>query len=90
MPTPERLLPAYESLARLIRQIIRLQPAQLLLFEMSELALYNIERELKMLIASEGLSVELVALLGDAHHRNRVREILQIYGVQTIYHAAAY
>lgn len=76
--------------SELCRQIIRLQPAQLLLFEMSELALYSIERELKLLIASEGLSVDLVALLGDAHHKHRVREILQIYGVQTIYHAAAY
>jgi FlaA1/EpsC-like NDP-sugar epimerase len=76
--------------SELCRQIIRLQPAQLLLFEMSELALYSIERELKLLVASEGLSVDLVALLGDAHHKHRVREILQIYGVQTIYHAAAY
>jgi FlaA1/EpsC-like NDP-sugar epimerase len=76
--------------SELCRQIIRLQPSQLLLFEMSELALYNIERELKALIASESLSVEVVALLGDAHHKHRVKEILQIYGVQTIYHAAAY
>lgn len=76
--------------SELCRQIVRLGPAQVLLFEMSELALYNIERELRALIASEGLRVELVALLGDAHHRNRVKEILQIYGVQTIYHAAAY
>ncbi len=76
--------------SELCRQIIRLQPAQLLLFEMSELALYNIDRELKILIATEGLSCELVPLLGDAHHKHRVREILQIYGVQTIYHAAAY
>jgi FlaA1/EpsC-like NDP-sugar epimerase len=76
--------------SELCRQIIRLQPTQLLLFEMSELALYNIERELKMLVASEGLSVDVVALLGDAHHKHRVKEILQIYGVQTIYHAAAY
>jgi len=76
--------------SELCRQIIRLQPAQLLLFEMSELALYNIDRELRILIASEGLSVDLVPLLGDAHHKHRVREIMQIYGVQTIYHAAAY
>jgi FlaA1/EpsC-like NDP-sugar epimerase len=76
--------------SELCRQIIRLQPTQLLLFEMSELALYNIERELKILIATEGLPVGLVALLGDAHHKERVREILQLYNVQTIYHAAAY
>jgi UDP-N-acetylglucosamine 4,6-dehydratase len=76
--------------SELCRQIIRLRPAQLLLFEMSELALYNIDRELRILIASEGLTVDVVPLLGDAHHKHRVREILQTYGVQTIYHAAAY
>jgi FlaA1/EpsC-like NDP-sugar epimerase len=76
--------------SELCRQIIRLRPAQLLLFEMSELALYNIDRELRILIASEGLAVDVVPLLGDAHHKHRVREILQTYGVQTIYHAAAY
>jgi FlaA1/EpsC-like NDP-sugar epimerase len=41
-------------------------------------------------MVNEGLSVDVVPLLGDAHHKHRVREILQIYGVQTIYHAAAY
>lgn len=76
--------------SELCRQIIRLHPAQLLLFEMSELALYNIERELKLLSSTEDLDIDIVALLGDAHHKLRLREILQIYGVQTIYHAAAY
>lgn len=76
--------------SELCRQILRLKPTQLLLLEMSELALYNIERELKLLVATDQLSVDVVALLGDAHHKSRVREILQAYGVQTIYHTAAY
>lgn len=76
--------------SELCRQILRLGPAQLLLFEMSELALYSIEREIRLLAATEQLPVNVVALLGDAHHKTRVREILQAYGVQTIYHAAAY
>jgi FlaA1/EpsC-like NDP-sugar epimerase len=76
--------------SELCRQILRLGPTQLLLFEMSELALYNIERELRLLAVTEQLPVDIVALLGDAHHKSRVREILQAYGVQTIYHAAAY
>src|SRR4029078_7388567 len=41
--------------SELCRQIIHLKPAQLLLFEMSELALYNIERELRPLRVSERL-----------------------------------
>jgi len=76
--------------SELCRPIIQLKPAHPLLFQMSELALYNIERELKLLIASESLPVELVALLGDSHHKQRMKEILQSYGAHTIYHTAAY
>jgi FlaA1/EpsC-like NDP-sugar epimerase len=76
--------------AELCRQIIRLSPSRLVLFEMSELALYNIERELEEVGAQEGLLVEIVPLLGNAHHRHRVREVLSTFGVQTVYHAAAY
>ena len=76
--------------AELCRQIVRLSPSRLILFEMSELALYNIQRELEEVAAHERLSAEIVPLLGNAHHRHRVREILSTFGVQTIYHAAAY
>ncbi len=76
--------------AELCRQIIRLSPTRLVLFEMSELALYNIERELEEVAALERLAVEIVPLLGNAHHRHRVREVLSAFGVQTVYHAAAY
>jgi FlaA1/EpsC-like NDP-sugar epimerase len=76
--------------AELCRQIIRLNPSRLVLIEMSELALYNIERELEEVAAHEELSVEIVPLLGNAHHRHRVREVLSTFGVQTVYHAAAY
>jgi FlaA1/EpsC-like NDP-sugar epimerase len=76
--------------SELCRQIIRLSPSRLVLFEMSELALYNIERELEKVAAHEKLSVEIVPLLGNAHHRHRVREVLSAFGVQTVYHAAAY
>lgn len=76
--------------SELCRQIIRLGPARLVLFEMSELALYRIQRELEQLAARETLSVEIVPLLGNAHHRHRVREVLATFAVQTVYHAAAY
>src|SRR5207302_1588232 len=76
--------------SELCRQIIRLSPSRLVLFEMSELALYKVERELEEVAAREQLSVEIVPLLGNAHHRHRVREVLSTFGVQTIYHAAAY
>jgi FlaA1/EpsC-like NDP-sugar epimerase len=76
--------------SELCRQIMALAPRRLVLLEMSELALYEIERELRALNARYEKRIELIALLGNAHHKHRVREILVAYGVQTVYHAAAY
>jgi len=76
--------------SELCRQIARLRPRRVVLFEMSELALYQVDRELRAIMERERLGFELVSLLGNAHHKYRVREILQVYGVQTLYHAAAY
>ncbi len=76
--------------SELCRQIMKLGPRRLVLFEMSELALYNIERELADIATRELSPPEIIPLLGNAHHRHRVREVLGIYAVQTVYHAAAY
>ena len=76
--------------SELCRQILDLVPRRLVLFEVSELALYEIERELRAHNARLGNRIELVALLGNAHHKHRVREIMTTFGVQTVYHAAAY
>jgi FlaA1/EpsC-like NDP-sugar epimerase len=77
--------------SELCRQILRLSPRRVVLFEVSELALYTIQRELEEIAAREKLTgIEIVPLLGNAHHRHRVREVLQTFRVQTIYHAAAY
>jgi FlaA1/EpsC-like NDP-sugar epimerase len=76
--------------SEICRQILRLRPRKLVLFEMSELALYTIERELRQIMQTEGLQIEMIALLGNAHHRDRVRSVLMTYRVDTVYHAAAY
>jgi FlaA1/EpsC-like NDP-sugar epimerase len=76
--------------SELCRQILALAPRRLVLLEVSELALYEIERELRSVNARIGARVELVPLLGNAHHKQRVREIMTTFGIQTVYHAAAY
>jgi FlaA1/EpsC-like NDP-sugar epimerase len=76
--------------SELCRQIIGLGPKRLVLFEMSELALYNIERELRTVAEQHSLQIDLVGLIGNGHHKLRMREILLAYRVQTLYHAAAY
>jgi FlaA1/EpsC-like NDP-sugar epimerase len=76
--------------SELCRQIMRSAPRRLLLLEISECALYQIERELRSLAQALRIDVEIVALLGNVHHRPRMRELIQAYSVQTLYHAAAY
>jgi FlaA1/EpsC-like NDP-sugar epimerase len=76
--------------SELCRQILREEPSHLVLFELSEIALYEIERELRALVQQRHFNVELVPLLGNTHHRTRLREVMQTYRVQTVYHAAAY
>jgi FlaA1/EpsC-like NDP-sugar epimerase len=76
--------------SELCRQILRVGPKRLVLCELSELALYNVERELREELAREHRPVELVPLLGDAGDRRRMAEVLRTYAVQTVYHAAAY
>lgn len=76
--------------SEICRQIMHLGPRRLVLFEVSELALYNIQRELAEISQRDNLAIEIIPLLGNAHHRHRVREVLSTFSVQTIYHAAAY
>ena len=76
--------------AELCRQILELKPKRLLCFEISESALYTIDRELKQLLAAKDIDCELVALLGSVHHEARVREALEVFEIDTVYHAAAY
>lgn len=76
--------------SELCRQILRLGPKRLVLLEVSEASLYNIEKELQLINQRLEQPVEIIALLGNAHHKPRVRDVMQVYGVQTVYHAAAY
>ncbi len=72
--------------SELCRQVAALQPAQLVLFETNEYALYQIEMELGELYPQ----LKVAAVLGSVLDENRFEETCQRFGVQSIYHAAAY
>ncbi len=76
--------------AELCRQIIGRRPSKLILYEKSELALYQIDLDLRAIMERDGLRLEIVSLLGNAHHRDRMLDVMGTYRVQTVYHAAAY
>ena len=78
--------------SELCRQIIQLQPATLILFEVSEFGLYAIEKELLYLLTKINpiKPIDIITLLGSVTYANRLEKICTLYKVQTIYHAAAY
>ncbi|MEO1037759.1 MAG: nucleoside-diphosphate sugar epimerase/dehydratase [Pseudomonadota bacterium] len=76
--------------SELCRQILSLGPRRLVMYELSEASLYQINRQLERLNSEADGRVELVPLLGNVHHRDRVQLAMQQFGVQTVYHAAAY
>lgn len=76
--------------SELCRQIIRHRPSKLVLFEQNEYSLYRIERELKAINQVEGFGVQVFPLLGNVAHRRRSEAVMRSFGVQAVYHAAAY
>ncbi|MEW6719231.1 MAG: nucleoside-diphosphate sugar epimerase/dehydratase [Thermodesulfobacteriota bacterium] len=72
--------------SELCRQLARLSPARLVLFEIAESPLFDIEMELR----AKFPTLDLLPMIGDVRDRGRVREVLREYRPSIIYHAAAY
>ncbi len=73
--------------SELCRQIVHLRPKTLILYDMSEFALYSIDKELNALGVH---SVEILPILGSVNNRKKLSKIFKKFKVQTVYHAAAY
>ncbi|TDE34232.1 polysaccharide biosynthesis protein [Antarcticimicrobium sediminis] len=74
--------------SELCRQIMNCRPTRLVLYELSELALYTVHQELTHL--TEGMGVEIVPVLGSVTDARQVRKVLADHHVQVVLHAAAY
>ena len=72
--------------SELCRQLITAKPSLLILWELTEYALYHIEQELKGI--ADG--VQIVPILGSVLHQERMTNVLRHYQIETVYHAAAY
>jgi len=73
--------------SELCRQIILLKPKKLIMFDISESSLFLIQQE----ISSTNIGqVEVISLLGSVRSFDKLKYIFTEYGVQTVYHAAAY
>ncbi|WP_158971939.1 polysaccharide biosynthesis protein [Chachezhania sediminis] len=74
--------------SELCRQVLTCQPRKLVLYELSELALYTVHQELLSLTEETG--IEVVPVLGSITDPRQVRGVLAEHEVQVVLHAAAY
>ena len=74
--------------SELCRQLINYAPARIVLYEVSEVALYNIDRELRERIEDSG--IEIVPVLGSVTDSRLTRIVINQYAIDAVFHAAAY
>ena len=74
--------------SELCRQIILLKPKALILYEINELALYAIDKELSNI--STHHSFKIYPILGSVNNQRRLKSLFNRFDVDTIYHSAAY
>ena len=74
--------------SELCRQLLAYTPRKLVMFEVSELALYEIDRELR---ARPDIGrTELVAVLGSVADSRATRSVMADHQIEVVVHAAAY
>ncbi|WP_280545695.1 MULTISPECIES: nucleoside-diphosphate sugar epimerase/dehydratase [unclassified Halomonas] len=76
--------------SEMCRQVMKGAPRALVLYEVSEYGLYAIDQELEALKQEMGATFPIYPLLGSVCDRTRVEASLRRFGVNTVYHAAAY
>ena len=76
--------------SELVRQIVKNNPAKLVLFDIYENSTYEIQQELLRKKHKDKNNVELVTLIGSTYNEKRVNQIFKKYHPDFVYHAAAY
>lgn len=76
--------------SELCRQALALGPKKLILFELSEFALYKIEQELTDLMKSLNQNTDIQRILGSSGDQELLKKLFKENNIQTVYHAAAY
>lgn len=74
--------------SELCRQVLACRARRLVLLEISELALYTIDLELRTL--TEDLNIEIIPVLGSITDPALMRRTMANYDIQVVLHAAAY
>ena len=71
--------------SELCRQIVKNKPKALVVYELTEFALYSIDKELRL-----NNDVTIIPILGSVLDQAKLERVMEQYAIQTVYHAAAY
>ena len=71
----------------LTKQILKLNPKTIILFDISEASLYELSLEIKQF---NNLNITIVTVLGDICDQKLVENIFNKYSINVVFHAAAY
>lgn len=72
--------------SEIVRQLGRLQPAELILVDIAESAVYDLFNDLR----AEGINLPVHQVIADVSDAVRMRRVFERYRPQLIYHASAY
>jgi FlaA1/EpsC-like NDP-sugar epimerase len=76
--------------SELVRQVIKGDPKNIVLYEISEYSLYKIQAEAERIIKTAKINTKIIGILGNVRSKDRLLEIIKRHKIDTIYHAAAY
>ncbi len=74
----------------LCRQILRLGPRLLIILDQAEFSLFKAENELRRICERSRTTTPVITILGSVLDRVLLERTMRGYGVETVYHAAAY
>ncbi|MBC9908879.1 polysaccharide biosynthesis protein [Chitinophaga varians] len=72
--------------SEIVRQVIRYQPAVIILCDKAESPLHELELEM----AEMGSKIPIIPFIGNVCDRSRMQQLFEVYAPAIVYHAAAY
>ena len=76
--------------SEIARQLLKHSPIQIILFDVSEINLFNIERQCQAIKEAQNLSTEIIPILGDIRDKKNLGYLFKKFQINHVYHAAAY
>lgn len=73
--------------SEIVRQVYHYKPKKILLLDQSETGLFDIENEIKVM---SNHSADIEPIIADVSNAKRMQSVFENWGIDTVYHAAAY